>query len=87
MSRKQAIDRIAESEQEIRALGVGRLALLGSVVRDEARADSDVDMLVEFVPGAKSYGRGLFLEGEDLAELGVAQNPVVLATLELAAAA
>ena len=47
-------------------LGVGRLALFGSVERNEAGPDSDVDFLVEFVPGAKSYDR--FLALADLLE-------------------
>ena len=32
----------------------GRLALFGSVLRNEARPDSDVDMLVEFAPREKT---------------------------------
>jgi predicted nucleotidyltransferase len=36
-------------------VGVRRLALFGSVQRNEARADSDVDFLVEFEPGMKSF--------------------------------
>lgn len=39
----------------IRALGVQRLALLGSVLRNQARPDSDVDLLVQFAPGQKSF--------------------------------
>jgi predicted nucleotidyltransferase len=31
--------------------GIRRLALFGSVLRDDFRADSDVDVLVEFLPG------------------------------------
>jgi len=30
---------------------IARLALFGSVLRDDFRADSDVDVLVEFLPG------------------------------------
>jgi uncharacterized protein len=30
---------------------IQRLALFGSVLRDDFRSDSDVDVLVEFVPG------------------------------------
>ena len=30
---------------------ITRLALFGSVLRDDFRADSDVDVLVEFLPG------------------------------------
>lgn len=36
-------------------MGVHRLALFGSVLRDEAGPDSDVDFLVEFAEGAKSF--------------------------------
>ena len=36
--------------QELRGLGVRRLAIFGSVARNEAKADSDVDLLVEFEP-------------------------------------
>jgi Predicted nucleotidyltransferases len=31
--------------------------LFGSVARGDARPDSDVDLLVQFAPGAKTYGR------------------------------
>lgn len=57
ISRAEAIRRLRAAESEIRALGVGRLALFGSVVRDEAGPDSDVDVLVSFVPGEKSFER------------------------------
>ncbi len=53
----QAIERLTACESEIRALGVQRLALFGSVLRGEARADSDVDLLVQFAPGQKTYER------------------------------
>lgn len=36
-----------------RRFGVASLALFGSTARGEARADSDVDVLVEFEPGAR----------------------------------
>lgn len=32
---------------------IQRLALFGSVIRDDFRPDSDVDVLVEFEPGAR----------------------------------
>lgn len=57
LTREQAIDRLLASEPDIRALGVQRLALFGSVVRGQARPDSDVDLLVQFSPGAKTYDR------------------------------
>jgi len=61
ISRKQAEEILAASEPEIRALGVARLALFGSVLRGEARPDSDVDLLVQFSPGAKTFDRFLAL--------------------------
>jgi predicted nucleotidyltransferase len=48
---------IANVRGEILGLGVRRLALFGSVQRDTAHADSDVDVLVEFLPGQKTYDR------------------------------
>jgi len=61
LDRDDAVRRLAGCEQEIRALGVASLALFGSVLRGEARGESDVDLLVRFAPGAKSYERFLAL--------------------------
>ncbi|MBI3068294.1 MAG: nucleotidyltransferase domain-containing protein, partial [Betaproteobacteria bacterium] len=50
MNRNEILRVLAERQQEITArYGVKRLALFGSVVRDELNASSDVDVLVEFV--------------------------------------
>lgn len=57
LTRERATERLVASEPDIRALGVQRLALFGSVVRGQARPDSDVDLLVQFSPGAKTYDR------------------------------
>ena len=56
-NREQAFQRLTQCEREIRALGVARLALFGSVLRGQTHAESDVDLLVQFAPGAKTYGR------------------------------
>lgn len=61
LTRQEAIRRLQDAEPEIRALGVERVALFGSVLRNEAGADSDVDLLVEFAPGGKSFSRFLAL--------------------------
>jgi uncharacterized protein len=66
LTREEASARLAASEREIRALGVARLAIFGSVVRNQARPDSDVDVLVQFAPGAKTYEH--FLALSDLLE-------------------
>jgi uncharacterized protein len=56
-----AVQRLSACEPELRALGVSRLALFGSLVRGHARPDSDVDLLVKFAPGAKTFDRFLAL--------------------------
>ena len=61
LTREQAIERLLAIEPDIRALGVQRLAIFGSVARDEARLDSDVDVLIDFFAGAKTYDRFLAL--------------------------
>ena len=40
-------------EAELRQAGIRRLSLFGSVARGEAKADSDVDLAVEFDPAAE----------------------------------
>ena len=61
LTREEVVQRLSACEPEIRALGVRRIALFGSVLRGEARLDSDVDLLVQFFPGAKSFDRFLAL--------------------------
>jgi uncharacterized protein len=66
LTRETVVERLRASESEIRALGVERLASFGSVMHGSARPDSDVDLLVEFSRGAKSFDR--FLELCELLE-------------------
>ena len=77
--RDQTIQRLLAAETEIRQLGVRRLALFGSVARGESRPDSDVDLLVEFTPGQKSFDR--FMALSELLERLVG-HPVELVTIE-----
>jgi len=68
------------------SLGVRRLALFGSVLTDYFSAESDIDLLVEFVPDAVTtlLDRGriqmefeeLFGRKVDLAELRLIENPI-----------
>ena len=39
---------LREHEPELRAAGIVRLSLFGSVARNEARSDSDIDLLAAF---------------------------------------
>jgi len=57
LNRADAVARLFAYEDEIRALGVIRLALFGSVLRGQTHAESDVDVLVQFAAGAKTYDR------------------------------
>jgi predicted nucleotidyltransferase len=61
LSHADVAERLAGCAREIRAMGVSRLALFGSVLRGQPRVDSDVDILVQFAPGAKTYTRFLAL--------------------------
>jgi uncharacterized protein len=48
MRQQEALAILSSHHETSRRFGVKSLALFGSVARDEARSDSDVDLLVEF---------------------------------------
>ncbi len=48
MTREEFFNRIAAHRPELTQAGVRRLGVFGSVARDEAGPDSDIDILVEF---------------------------------------
>lgn len=48
MKRQEAITVLTNNQKSLKEFGVSSLMLFGSVARDEARPDSDVDLLVEF---------------------------------------
>jgi predicted nucleotidyltransferase len=48
MKREEAITVLKNHQKVLKEFGVSSLMLFGSVARDEARPDSDVDLLVEF---------------------------------------
>lgn len=58
-------DRLAEL---CRRHGIARLALFGSAARGELEAESDIDVLVEFVPGRRVGLRFITVQ-EELEEL------------------
>lgn len=53
MRRDEALRLLREHREELSAFGVERLAIFGSVARDEAGPESDVDVLVKLRPEAK----------------------------------
>jgi uncharacterized protein len=52
MNSHEALETLRRSEQALRARGVRRAALFGSVVRGENRPGSDIDIMVEIDPDA-----------------------------------
>lgn len=59
MKRDDVLRLLMAHKQELDSFGVKYLAIFGSVARDEARPDSDVDILVEF---SKPVGMFEFLD-------------------------
>jgi uncharacterized protein len=53
--RQEVFERIRDLTPQLRALGIARLALFGSFVRNAQHAHSDVDLLVQFAPGRKTF--------------------------------
>jgi uncharacterized protein len=54
-NRQEVIARIRALKPQLMARGVRRLALFGSFARNAHHTNSDVDLLVEFTPGHKSF--------------------------------
>jgi predicted nucleotidyltransferase len=70
MRRDDVIARLKEAEPALRARGIRRAALFGSVARGDDHPDSDLDIMIEVDPethmtvyeyvGLKEYVAGLF---------------------------
>jgi len=59
---------VEKIQEFCRRHGVRRLMFFGSVLRDDFRDDSDVDVLVEFLPGTR-VGLRFFAMERELSEL------------------
>jgi hypothetical protein len=76
MNSLEALQTLRRSEKALRARGVQRAALFGSVARGDNRPDSDIDIMIEIDPEAhitvfdyvdlKEYIAGLFDEPVDV---------------------
>lgn len=75
----ELLERLADQASQIRAHGVRRLGLFGSFVHDRPNSDSDVDLLVEFEPGRKTFDN--FMALADVLE-GLLQRRVELVTID-----
>lgn len=76
---QQLLEILQAHRAEIRAHGVERLGIFGSFARGEQKAASDVDVLVDFRPGSKSYDS--FVALATLIE-GLLGRPIDLLTRE-----
>ena len=66
MKREEAIACLKQHEPELKQLGVERLFLLGSVARNEAREDSDVDLFFGCPKGRLAMSRCVAVGGKTL---------------------
>lgn len=83
MKRAEVLRLLAEHRDALGRMGVASLAVFGSVARDEAGPDSDVDLLVDFQPSAQ-IGLFRFQEIQEYLEavLGVHVDLVTRAALK-----
>lgn len=79
VTKQEIFERIQKNKAGIRALGVKKIGLFGSFVRSQQTASSDVDLLVEFDEGEKSFDH--FMELSFLLEEAL-KLPVELVTPE-----
>jgi predicted nucleotidyltransferase len=78
-TKQDLIGRLQQHAGDLRRLGVERLGVFGSFQYGDPDSESDVDLLVEFAPGEKSFDNFMavsFLLEEEL------ERPVELVTRE-----
>ena len=63
---RQVLQLLADQQARLHAWGVRRLGLFGSVARDQSRPGSDMDFVVEFEPGRKTFDN--FMDLKDFLE-------------------
>lgn len=76
--REEVLWRLKRHLHELQRFGIASLALFGSTVRNAARRESDVDLLVEFEPG-RPDGMLEFVELKHVLE-SIVGRPVDLVT-------
>jgi predicted nucleotidyltransferase len=60
-TKTEVLSRIQQHQEQLKAFGVKHLGLFGSFVREEQDAESDVDVLVEFEAGQKTFDNFIHL--------------------------
>ncbi len=78
-TKQEILNTLSQSRSRLRTLGIRRIGLFGSFARGEQSPNSDIDLLVEFDPGRKTFDAfmsiSLFLEQ-------ILQRRVELVTVE-----
>lgn len=87
MRKADAIRQLTERADAIRALGATSLYLFGSVVRDEAKETSDLDLFIDYDPKSRFnaldlVGIKLFLEEELRTDVDVTKRDSLHASLK-----
>jgi predicted nucleotidyltransferase len=54
-TKADVLEVLEKNKVKLNTLGVRRFSLFGSFLYDQATAESDVDLLVEFEPGEKTF--------------------------------
>jgi hypothetical protein len=54
-TKNEILEQIEQNKTAVAAYGLKRLGLFGSFAREQQESDSDVDVLVEFEPGQKTF--------------------------------
>ena len=55
MTKQDIFSVLERNRSRLQALGVKKIGLFGSFLRGEQRPDSDIDLLVQFEPGQKTF--------------------------------
>ncbi|MBI3617528.1 MAG: nucleotidyltransferase family protein [Candidatus Omnitrophica bacterium] len=55
IKRDRILEIIEDNRHSLKRLGVKRIGIFGSFARNTSQKDSDVDVLVEFRPGKKTF--------------------------------
>ena len=68
LTKKKILRKIEENDKKIKKYGVKKIGVFGSYVRSEQKSRSDIDILVEFEKGKKTFDNymGLIIFLEDL---------------------
>jgi hypothetical protein len=53
--KEEILQKIEENIEKIRGFGIKKIGIFGSWVRDEQRKESDLDILIEFEDGKKTF--------------------------------